>query len=134
MLTIPEKPPMSTLDDWKTHFQGFTEKYFIVNGYMMAGSIAAFPNMITYWDVKSVDDITPDKLKFIEKISDLEVLIIGTGKRTKMLPMETIQWLRKKRIGFEMVPSGTACATFNFMCEENREIAALILPLSYNDM
>eukprot|EP00465_Bigelowiella_longifila_P015536 CAMPEP_0185252518 /NCGR_PEP_ID=MMETSP1359-20130426/1580_1 /TAXON_ID=552665 /ORGANISM="Bigelowiella longifila, Strain CCMP242" /LENGTH=134 /DNA_ID=CAMNT_0027834695 /DNA_START=73 /DNA_END=477 /DNA_ORIENTATION=+ len=132
MLTIPEKPPMSTLDDWKTHFQGFTEKYFIVNGYMMAGSIAALPNMITYWDVKSVDEITPEKLKFIENISDLEVLIIGTGKRTKMLPIETVQWLRNKRIGFEMVPSGTACATFNFMCEENREIAALILPMSYN--
>eukprot|EP00471_Norrisiella_sphaerica_P005485 CAMPEP_0184486822 /NCGR_PEP_ID=MMETSP0113_2-20130426/8733_1 /TAXON_ID=91329 /ORGANISM="Norrisiella sphaerica, Strain BC52" /LENGTH=87 /DNA_ID=CAMNT_0026868877 /DNA_START=279 /DNA_END=542 /DNA_ORIENTATION=- len=86
--------------------------------------------MVAFWEAASVEDVTPENIGFIESIADIEVVIVGTGKRTKMLPPETIKWFRERKIGFEMAPSSTACATFNFMCEEKRQVVALILPLT----
>jgi len=121
-----------SLDNWLTQFQGYASKYFIVNGFRMEGPLVAYPNMVTYWNTgKTVEDITPESLSFLEPIaSELEVLIIGTGKSTEMLSEETIAWLEERNIGFDAVPSMTACAQFNFMSEEYRRVVACILPVA----
>ncbi|CAF5186204.1 unnamed protein product, partial [Rotaria magnacalcarata] len=57
-----------------------------------------------------------------------EIFILGIGSRTNKIPPETIQFIRKLKIGFEILPTTQACETFNFLLSDNRLVYAGFFP------
>ena len=58
-----------------------------------------------------------------------EVLVVGCGRRPARLPAETSSWLERHGIATEILATQHACSTFNFMVQERRAVAAVLLPL-----
>lgn len=64
----------------------------------------------------------------VETIIELkpEVVLFGTGRRVAFPPDEACQLLYLRQIGFEIMDTGAACRSFNFLSGEGRRIAAAL--------
>lgn len=59
----------------------------------------------------------------------LEVVLIGTGGRTRFPDPAVTAPLFERGIGVESMDTGAACRTFNLLASEQRAVAALLLPI-----
>lgn len=55
-----------------------------------------------------------------------EVVLFGTGKTTAFPPDEICHALYVRQIGFEVMDTGAACRSFNFLSGEGRQIVAAL--------
>ncbi len=60
--------------------------------------------------------------------STLDILVIGVGDLGNRLSPSVVQYIRSKNINMEMLPTERACAVFNFLNVENRNVAAALIP------
>ncbi|CAM4809949.1 unnamed protein product [Rotaria magnacalcarata] len=109
---------------------GLYEDGFMIAGKdRIIGAIFSFPRQIICWNVYSPDQITPESLALLEVVQPRpEIFILGIGSRTNKIPPETIQFIRKLKIGFEILPTTQACETFNFLLSDNRLVYAGFFP------
>jgi len=61
---------------------------------------------------------------------DPEVLLIGTGSDSMLLPDRVAVPIQSRGIGLEVMPTAAACRTFNILLGEGRRVVALLYPLS----
>jgi len=73
------------------------------------------------WAIESFDALTPNDF------SQLELILIGTGKRQRFPKPELLKELIKARIGFEIMDSQAACRTYNILVGEGRQVALALL-------
>lgn len=80
-----------------------------------------------------VEDCLPEQARdlgesHIETLIELkpEVVLFGTGRRVAFPPDEACQLLYLRQIGFEIMDTGAACRSFNFLSGEGRRIAAAL--------
>lgn len=68
------------------------------------------------------------KESHVETIIELkpEVVLFGTGRLVAFPPDEACQLLYLRQIGFEIMDTGAACRSFNFLSGEGRRIAAAL--------
>lgn len=73
--------------------------------------------------------ITETKVEHFALFLELkpEVLLIGTGRKLVFVNQEIILPLQRARIGCEMMDTGAACRTFNYLVSEGRDVAAALL-------
>lgn len=67
---------------------------------------------------------------------DLLVVGIGDQKVTPEIQKKVFQFMKKYNINVEVLPTETACTTFNFLNIEGRMVAAALIPpqtLSVNE-
>lgn len=57
-----------------------------------------------------------------------EILIIGTGRESVRLPDTITQLFQQLGIQYEAMSSRKACSTYNVLVEEDRAVAAFLLP------
>ena len=64
----------------------------------------------------------------VETIIELkpEVVLFGTGRRVSFPPDGACQLLYLRQIGFEIMDTGAACRSFNFLAGEGRRVAAAL--------
>lgn len=64
----------------------------------------------------------------VETIIELkpEVVLFGTGRRVAFPPDGACQLLYLRQIGFEIMDTGAACRSFNFLSGEGRRVAAAL--------
>lgn len=64
----------------------------------------------------------------VETIIELkpEVVLFGTGRRVSFPPDGACQLLYLRQIGFEIMDTGAACRSFNFLSGEGRRVAAAL--------
>ncbi|KAK2718214.1 hypothetical protein QYM36_005511 [Artemia franciscana] len=99
------------------------------NGVFVMGPMAIFSKSVLCWNVRTVIDITPESLSAFYLLEPkLDILVIGVGNRGDKLSPQTVEYLRSKKLGFEILPSSQACSTFNFLNSEQRYVAAAIIP------
>jgi uncharacterized protein len=96
----------------------FYDKPFILSG----------EQIITEWDVTSIDDINESSLQVIFDLQP-EVILIGTGKKQLFLPPATQAHFIRRNFGFEVMTTDAACRTFNVLAAEGRHVVAGLLPL-----
>ncbi|EMD40580.1 hypothetical protein CERSUDRAFT_111176 [Gelatoporia subvermispora B] len=58
-----------------------------------------------------------------------ELLLLGTGKKVKMIPPALRLYLSRNGINVEVMDTWNACSTYNLLLEEGRRVAAALLPL-----
>jgi uncharacterized protein len=63
----------------------------------------------------------------MERSSEIEILLIGTGDKIDFLPIEVEAALRDKNISFEYMDTGAACRTYNVLLSEERSVAAFLI-------
>lgn len=99
------------------------------NGMKVLGPIAIFPKTVLSWNVGRIEHITPESLSLFAVLEPKpDVLVLGIGDQGAQLPLETIQYLRKKRINMEILATIHACTTFNFLSAEGRCVAGAMIP------
>lgn len=79
-----------------------------------------------HWPVASFAEITATAVAEGTKVH-AEIVIIGTGRKLRFPPPETLRPLIDARIGFEVMDTAAACRTYNVLLGEGRQVAALLL-------
>lgn len=109
---------------------GYGDGLFRFGDEKVAGSVILFPEAIYSWNVKSIDDITPESFaRVIEKADDVEILILGMGTRLTPVPMAWRQALKPHGIVIEPMDTGAACRTYNVLVAEARRVAAAMIAI-----
>lgn len=109
---------------------GYGDGLFRFGDEKVTGSVILFPEAIYSWNVKSIDDITPESFaRIIEKADDVEILILGMGTRLTPVPMAWRQALKPHGIVIEPMDTGAACRTYNVLVAEARRVAAAMIAI-----
>jgi uncharacterized protein len=58
---------------------------------------------------------------------DIELVILGTGKRQHFPKPQLLRLLYEERIGVESMDTAAACRTFNILAGEGRKVAAALI-------
>ncbi|XP_063601553.1 NADH dehydrogenase [ubiquinone] 1 alpha subcomplex assembly factor 3-like [Penaeus indicus] len=99
------------------------------NGMKVLGPIAIFPRSILSWKVKSAEDINEDSLSLFHMlVPKIDLLVIGVGDKGNKVDPRVVHYMKNKGITLEILPTETACTTFNFLNQERRYVAGAFLP------
>ena len=79
------------------------------------------------WPCAHFEDLTPEHFAQLAPL-EAELVIFGSGNRTRFAPPAWLQALMARRIGVESMDTHAACRTYNILAGEGRHvIAALVL-------
>ncbi|KAK3855103.1 hypothetical protein Pcinc_038479 [Petrolisthes cinctipes] len=99
------------------------------NGMMVIGPMAIFPKTVLSWRVNSSYDINEDSLSLFYLLEPkIDLLIIGIGDKGSTVDTKVIQFMKNKGINIELMPTESACTTFNFLNQEGRYVAGALIP------
>lgn len=103
---------------------------FVVNDLNMRGGVALLSDIAMLWKPKRFEEITKESLEVFTIVNPpVEILILGCGPRiTHQLDPPLKEFLKVNGIVVEYLDSVNACATFNILNAEDRNVAAAILP------
>jgi uncharacterized protein len=107
---------------------GYGAGGFKINGEFILGSMLVFADCVMPVDIK--DGIID--LSHIQPVlarSDVELLIIGTGKQIRPIEPAIRSALKAKSIACDVMDSGAACRTYNVLLGEERRAAALVISI-----
>ncbi|GIY50450.1 NADH dehydrogenase 1 alpha subcomplex assembly factor 3 [Caerostris darwini] len=98
-------------------------------GIFVIGPMAAFPRTIMQWNVHCPEEITIESFSLFTLLEPkLDIFILGTGDKQKLIKPEIVEYLKSKKIAVEILPTENACATFNFLNVEGRCLAGAFFP------
>ena len=88
------------------------------------------------WNVEGPEDITEESLSLFTILDPkIDVLIVGYGDNNtqtgkKQFPVDTriIMKMRQKGVNMELLTTENAIATYNYLVEEGRVVAAALIP------
>ncbi|NXL77370.1 NDUF3 factor, partial [Leptocoma aspasia] len=79
--------------------------------------------------VGSYRDISHESLSLFRLLEpQIEILVLGTGDRVERLHPATLKQMRECGVAVEVQDTANACATFNFLMNERRVVAAGLIP------
>ena len=109
-----------------------TSEGFVVNDQHVRGGIYVLPSLVLTWTPKTFEEITKDSLCLTGLLNPpLEILVIGCGPTLRHnLDPALRQSLRQQGVAVEVLDTMNACATFNILNSEERQVAAAILPIN----
>ncbi|XP_035193593.1 NADH dehydrogenase [ubiquinone] 1 alpha subcomplex assembly factor 3, partial [Oxyura jamaicensis] len=118
----PENPGIAFIEGYST--RGFT-----VSGTAVVGPCAVLSRAILQWNVGSFQDISFQSLALFRLLEPpIEILVLGTGDRVERLHPAVLKQMRACGIAVEVQDTPNACATFNFLTNEGRLVAAGLIP------
>lgn len=99
------------------------------NGLSIVGSVALFPKTVLSWGVRCAADINEDTLSLFYMLEPkIDILVLGIGDKGTPVNTSIIRFMKQKGITLEILPTESACSTFNFLNMEGRYVAAALLP------
>jgi uncharacterized protein len=89
-------------------------------------SIIVKPETVSLW--QDAGTAESQLLKLAAELTDIEVLLIGTGLQGEFVP-PAIRNALKDQIGagIEIMDTGAACRTYNVLLAEGRKVAAALI-------
>ncbi len=94
----------------------------------------AYQNSLILTPEKIISDLGEHSLELILKngwqrllTDEVEIIIIGTGRKQKFLAAGLLAPLYEKQIGIEVMTTDSACRTYNILASENRKVVALLM-------
>jgi uncharacterized protein len=103
---------------------------FVIARSLYTQSIIVSPfELIADWPPQSVNELAIEHMEPLISIHP-EVLLIGTGAHL-YLPADAItNLLIEKNIGYEVMDTGAACRSYNFLAGEGRKVAAALFMIN----
>ena len=94
------------------------------------GAILFLPSGTRRWDAETPTSLSTDHLaKILAEKSEIEILIIGTGKTLTPLSPDIKDAIRSAGIKMEVMDTGAAVRTLNILLSEDRAVAAALFPV-----
>ena len=107
-----------------TVISGYGEGYVDAAGVRHTTSLLLLPSGAPLaWPVADIDALGVEHLQAVVD-AQVEIVIIGTGKRQRFLHPRALAGLYAARIGVEMMDTQAACRTYNILVGEGRKVAA----------
>lgn len=78
------------------------------------------------WDCPQFDDLLPVHFEQLGALNP-ELILFGSGDRTRFPKGQWLQPLYSRRIGVETMDTQAACRTYNFLAGEGRRVVAALL-------
>ncbi|PWW45930.1 Mth938-like domain-containing protein [Melaminivora alkalimesophila] len=78
------------------------------------------------WDCHRFEDLTAAHFAPLLEL-DVEVVLFGSGARTRFAKPAWIAPLMRRRIGVESMDTQSACRTYNILAGEGRKVVAVLL-------
>jgi uncharacterized protein len=100
---------------------------FHVTGVAFSGSVLVFPDATLDWPVAAMAELTADSLAPVAARGDVEILLLGCGRRMAPVPALLRQALKAKGIVLDAMDTGAACRTYNILLAEERRVAAALI-------
>ncbi len=94
------------------------------------GAVLVSPDRTLSWNAVTLDDLTLDEITSMLEAASVEILLIGTGAKHKMVPGPLKEGFSKRRIVAESMATPAACRTYNVLVAEERRVAAVLLPVA----
>ncbi len=119
------------LDENQSQYQirAYTPGSLQVNEKILRQSAIVTPNqLIENWAPQTIDELTTDSLTPLIVLKP-SILLIGTGSKMVLLPLELYGDLLNLGIGVEIMDTAAACRTYNALSAENRNVAAALIIL-----
>lgn len=98
------------------------------SGFIKTNS-ASFSHPIVFFNNKAHENLLPATVtelttEHFQTLVDLtpELILLGTGKAQQFPHPSTLEPLFKRRIGFEVMTTDSACRTFNLLLSEGRSV------------
>jgi uncharacterized protein len=101
---------------------------FRVAGAIYRSSILVFPDQTLQWTVDCAAAVSWESLQPVIEHGDVQVLLIGLGRRATSLASPLRLALRDAGIAVEPMDTGAACRTYNVLVAEERRVAAALIP------
>jgi uncharacterized protein len=101
---------------------------FRVSGVAHEGAIIVFPEATMPWEAARIEDVTFASLTPVHARGGVEILLVGCGRRTVLLPKDLRARLKEAGIVVDTMDTGAACRTYNVLLAEDRRVAAALLP------
>eukprot|EP00002_Diphylleia_rotans_P034947 TRINITY_DN7569_c0_g1_i1.p1 TRINITY_DN7569_c0_g1~~TRINITY_DN7569_c0_g1_i1.p1 ORF type:complete len:172 (-),score=33.72 TRINITY_DN7569_c0_g1_i1:232-747(-) len=114
----------------KTRIEAYNQEGFVVNGTYLKGPVFLLPKNHLFWAPIDAASIQPDHFSLLEAFHpQMELLIIGVGEETPYLEPKIHEHLKKLKIPYETMTVRNAVSTFNVLNQEDRLVAAAIIPV-----
>lgn len=78
------------------------------------------------WPCARFEDLTAEHFAQLAQL-EAEVIVFGSGTRTRFAPPAWLQPLMARRIGVESMDTFAACRTYNILAGEGRNVVAALL-------
>lgn len=116
----------------KVMVDGYSGSRFSINGVLLPGPLFLLPTLPLAWNVTSLDELSPESLALAYAIRPrVSILILGCGQRIKMINPQLRDFFRQKGISIEALDTWNAVATWNILNQEDRAVAAALMPFDY---
>lgn len=111
--------------------EGYAGKALVVAGEKRAGAVLVWPEGLEERGAKAATDLTEDMFSPLFALDPpRDVVLIGTGAAMSWPDFDLLAALRRRGIEPEVMDSRAAARTYNLLVSEERNVAALILPLA----
>lgn len=110
--------------------ESYGDRRFRVSGQSLDGSILVFPDRTLAWPLASIDALDAASLAEViqaGRAGVVDLLLIGCGVRTAMVPAALRQALRDAGVVIEAMDTGAACRTYNVLMAEGRRVCAALI-------
>jgi uncharacterized protein len=98
-----------------------------INEVVYATSLIVTPNqVVAEWPPATFADLLVGHFEMIVPLQP-EVVILGTGARLQFPAPALTRSLVEAGIGLEVMDTGAACRTYNFLMSDGRRVAAALL-------
>ena len=99
----------------------------VINNTSYSNSLIISPHqLITDWQPQNTDRITDeDLLRLLE--CKPEIILLGTGEKSIILPSKRLAPLLEKQFHVECMSTAAACRTYTILSSENRNVVAGLL-------
>ena len=100
---------------------------FQVSGVAYGSSVLITPDHTEAWPVSAVAELTLDSLAPLTARGDVNILLLGCGRRMQPVPTSLRQDLKALGIVVDAMDTGAACRTYNVLLSEDRRVAAALI-------
>lgn len=115
---FPGRAPLDAYGDGGFRFANMSHR----------GSILCVPSGIYGWNLTDPSEFGVDAFERVfEEHADIEVLLVGTGKELRPLPVGLKAAFREAGVQADPMSTGAAVRTFNVLLSEDRAVAAALL-------
>jgi uncharacterized protein len=101
---------------------------FRIGGVIHRGPVLVFPDRTLPWTATDPAALTRESLEPVIARGDIEILIVGCGRRMAVLAGPLRAELRRAGIAVEAMATDAACRTYNLLLSEDRRVAAALIP------
>lgn len=107
--------------------ESYGDMGFRVSGHRYEGSILVLPDQTILWTVSSSDALTVESLETVIGRSEVELLLLGLGRKPVMITRDFRAALKERGVAIEPMDTGAASRTYNVLQAEGRRVAAALI-------